>query len=459
MGLQPGKALADARAMVPDIAVIRANAPADLKLLGHVADWCERYTPLVALDPPHGLFLDIAGVSHLFGGEQAMLKEIGRAIAAQGFAVRLAVAGTPEAARALARHAPGTIVTPSGEAQAVAALPIEALNTDPLILHALRRAGLVTIGQVASRTRHERAARFGKGFITLLDGTLGKGRTPVTPRTPIPDLMAERRFAEPIVNENDIAATLLGLGESLAQVLESRGQGARVIEASFFRADGQMRRIEIQTGEATRDAKTVLRLFRQKLDALTDPLNPGFGFDLIRLSASLAQSVEAEHVSFDTNAADRDIKILVDNLSARFGAPRVMRFQPQDTHIPEAAAVAVPAQHADPDRFAWQPLRLPEEAPRRPLRLFAKPEPIAVTAEVPDGPPLQFQWRRARHSVVQAEGPERIAMEWWRHAEPQPTRDYYRVEDERGRRFWLYRDGLYAREVAASRWYVHGLFA
>ncbi|HEY2070168.1 MAG TPA: DNA polymerase Y family protein [Rhizomicrobium sp.] len=457
LGLYPGKALADARAMAPDIAVLRANEPADLKLLEHIADWCERYTPLVALDLPHGLFLDITGVSHLFGGEAEMLIDIRRAITAQGFSIRLALAGTPEAARALAHHAPGTIVTPGGEAEAVATLSTEALAADPQIIHALKRAGLKTIGQVAERTRHELAARFGKSFITTLDGMLGKVRAPLTPRTPVPDLMAERRFAEPIVSADVIEAALLSLGESLSQVLESRGQGARAVEASFFRADGQMRRIAVETGEPTRDPKRLLRLFREKLDTLADPLDPGFGFDLIRLSALYAQSLEAESIGFDTNAADRDIKYLVDNLSARFGPSRVMRFQAQDTHIPEAAAVAVPVQHADPDKVAWARLRLAEEAPRRPLRLFAKPEPIDVLAEVPDGPPLRFRWRRAQHSVAQAEGPERIAMEWWR--QPGLTRDYYRVEDERGRRFWLYRDGLYAREQSASRWYVHGLFA
>jgi protein ImuB len=457
LGLHPGQALADARAMVPGVAVLRANEAADARLLGQIADWCERYTPLVALDSPHGLFLDVTGVSHLFGGEPAMLSEIRHAFARQGLPVRTALAGTPQAVRALCRHAPGTIVPPGREAEAVASLPTAALAIDPLIVHALVRAGLKTIGQVAVRARHELAARFGKDFLAVLDGTLGKGKTPLTPRSPVPDLMAERRFAEPVVREEDIEATLLALGESLAQVLENRGQGARAVEAKFFRADGEMRRIAVETGEATHDPKRLLRLFREKLDTLADPLDPGFGFDLIRLSAAFAQDLEAESVGFDTNAADRDIKFLIDNLSARFGAHRVTRFQAQDTHIPEAAAVAVPAQHADPDKFPWQRLRLPEEAPRRPLRLFAKPEPIDVLAEVPDGPPLRFKWRRVCHSVTQAEGPERIAMEWWRHTKP--TRDYYRVEDEKGRRFWLYRDGLYAREVSASRWFVHGLFA
>ena len=458
LGLFVGKALADSRAMVPAIAVMRANETADRKLLEQIADWCERYTPFVALDSPHGLLLDITGVAHLFGGEQAMLQEIRRALTAQKFSVRLALAGTAEAARALARYKDGIIVPPGEEALATASLPAEGLNADPLIIHALKRAGLKTVGQVAERSRHELAARFGSAFITLLDRTLGRKGGPIAPRKALPDLMAERRFAEPIVTEAVIAATLLSLAQSLSHVLEQRGQGARVLEASFFRADGQTRRIAIETGRATREPAIIERLFREKLDALSDPLDPGFGYDLIRLSATFAQTVQAGAASFDTNAHDADIALLADKLAARFGGHRVMRFLPQDTHIPEAASVAVPAQHHEAGKLPWRPVRAVEDAPRRPLRLFAKPEPVEMIAEVPDGAPARFRWRHAQHTVTHAEGPERIAMEWWRHQEGMPTRDYFRVEDDAGRRFWLYRDGI-PRESAHPRWYVHGLFA
>jgi protein ImuB len=149
----------------------------------------------------------------------------------------------------------------------------------------------------------------------------------------------------------------------------------------------------------------------------------------------------------------------VDRLAALFGAQRVQRFQPQDTHIPEAAAVAVPAQYAGPTKTAWHMQRGKDDPPRRPLRLLAKPEPIEdVMALAPDSPPKRFKWRQVRHSIAHAEGPERIAMEWWRHQEQMPTRDYFRVEDEEGRRFWLYREGLYA-ETREPKWFVHGVFA
>lgn len=458
LGLYAGKALADARAMIPNLAVMRANEVADRKLLEAIADWCERYTPLVGLDAPQGLFLDVTGVTHLFGSERGLLDKIASAIERQGFSVGLALAGTAEAAQALARYRHGTIVAPGGEAEAVAPLVTQALNADPHIIHALKRAGLKTIGQVAERKRYELAARFGANFVALLDRTLGRRSGPITPRTSLPDLMAERRFAEPIVTEDIIMASLLSLGQSIAAILEARGQGARRLEACFFRADGEMRRITIETARPTRDAKAIARLFREKLDALADPLDPGFGFDLIRLSAVYAENVKSAIVSLDADQAEEDVRFLVDQLAARFGAHRVLRFQPQDTHIPEAAALAVPAQHVKPTKLPWEKMRRADEAPCRPLRLFNNPQPVEVISEVPDGPPLKFRWRCALHTVSHAEGPERIAMEWWRHQSPEPTRDYFRVEDDAGRRFWLYRDGT-PRETVRSRWFMHGLFA
>ena len=460
LGLSPGMALADARAMIPALDVAAADEAADKKLLEKIADWCERFSPLVALDSPHGLFFDLTGATHLFGGERAMLETVRRAIAAQGFSIRLALAGTGAAARALASFADGTVVEPGRDAELVSPLPVAALMADSAILHGLRRAGLKTIGDVAGRERHELAARFGGAFVALLDRTLGREGEPISPRHPLPDCMAERRFAEPVVTDEAISATLLALAESLGQLLEKRGEGARTLEASFFRADGQMRRIGIAMARPTRDPAIAARLFREKLDALADPLEADFGFDLIRLSAHATEPIEHRDASFDSRENEKkDIDFLADRLSARFGAARDLRFLPQDKHIPEAAAVTMPAQYFAPSKLSWLRLHAPGEAPRRPLRLFARPEPLEVMAEIPDGPPLRFRWRRVLHAAVFAEGPERIAMEWWRTQSPMPTRDYFRIEDEKGRRFWLYRDGLYGRETAVPKWFMHGVFA
>jgi protein ImuB len=334
---------------------------------------------------------------------------------------------------------------------------VAALALDPAICHAFSRAGLKTIGQIASRRRAELASRFGRAMVDQLDSALGRAEKPISPRRMLPDVMAEHRFAEPVITEEMIAASLLSLAESLGHVLEQRGQGARLMQAVFFRADGNVRAIAIETARPTRDAKIILRLFRERLDSLIDPIDPGFGFDLIRLEALRAEREEQTAQVLSDDGSEKEIAFLIDRLAARFGATRILSFQPQDTHIPEAEAVALPAQLAKSTKISWP--HAGHEPPRRPLRLFAHPEPIEVTAGVPDGPPRQFRWRRSLHGVARAEGPERIAMEWWRSADPKLTRDYFRIEDETGKRFWLFRDGLYGRETERPRWFIHGVFA
>jgi protein ImuB len=459
LGLRLGQPLANARAMVPKIEVAEADEAADAKLLEQIADWCDRFTPFVSVDPPHGLLLDLTGVTHLFGGERQMLDTVMSAIRKQGFSVCAALAGTAGAACALSRFAPGTIAEPGFEAEVLANLPVVALNCDAKAEHALRRAGLKTIGQVASRQRSELTSRFGREFTFLLDRALGRGDKPISPRRPLPDFMAERRFPEPICTEDVIIDTLEKLALQLGKILEERGKGARKLEAAFFRADSAVRRIVIETGNPTRDPKIIARLFRLKIDTLADPIDPGFGFDLIRLEATLAQTDEPEAVALGkSDCEEREIDQLIDNLSARFGPQRVLRFHMQDTHIPEAEAVLLPAQFGRP-KCKWEAKRAPDEMPLRPLRLLPRPEPISVMAQIPDGPPLQFKWRSVLHKAVFAAGPESIAMEWWRQQGHKPERDYFRVEDETGRRYWLYRDGQAGDEGKPALWYMHGLFA
>jgi len=454
LGLSVGQPLANARAMLPALKAVTANEPADLKLLGRIADWCERFTPFVSLDPPRGLLLDVTGATHLFGGEQAMLDRLRGGLVAQGFAVRGAMAGTVLAARALARFRDGAVIVPGEEEKAIQSLPIDALNLDPITTHAFRRAGLKTIGQAAGRKRSELNARFGARLVYMIDTALARAESPISPRRPLPDYRAERNFAEPVATEEVIRSALTSLAASLGDVLEKRGEGARRLEAEFYRADGQVRRIAVETGAPLRDPRVVERLFREKLDALIDPLDPGFGFDLIRLGATRAERAEMADADFDANLnAKREIRFLVDRLAARFGTQRILAFQPNDTHIPECAFAAVPAQYAQDTKIEWQKIRRPGEAPPRPLRLLAKTEPMSLLYAVPGSNAPHMRWRRAQRTVTNAEGPERIAMEWWRHQEAQPTRDYHRIEDADGRRFWIFRDAL------TAQWCVHGSFA
>ncbi len=469
LGLHIGLPLANARAICPELKVFDADIAADARTLDDIADWCDRFTPLVALDPPHGLFLDITGCAHLFGGEAALLQALIRALAGQGFAVSAAIAGTSVCARTLTRQASSTIVADGAEAEAVSRLPVSALGASEAITTGLRRAGLKTLGDVALRAPHEITARFGARFSTLLAHALGQGDAPINPRKPLPDYIVEKRFAEPIATDTMIAMTLSRLAETLVASMDKQGKGARRLEASFFRTDGAVRSIAVETGRPVTRSAIVDRLFRERLDALADPLDPGFGFDMVRLSASRTEIVVQEQRDLDASVHDNDeLAALIDRIAARIGGKRVVVHLPQDTHIPERAVLAVSAQHhlSAATQAAW-PLRSEDEPPLRPLRLFERPEPIKVPfATVPDGPPHQFTWRRALHAVVRVEGPERIAMEWWKQDGKTLTRDYFRVEDAEGLRFWIFRDGLYDGELVdddgkpvPAGWYVHGLFA
>jgi protein ImuB len=489
LGLEAGLPLANARAICPDIQIFDADQAADAQALNAIADWCDRFTPLVALDSPHGLFLDITGCAHLFGGEAALMRMLCGALTRQGFTVSAAIASTSICARTMNRHLHGRIIPDGEEADSVKPLPVSALGAIEPITRGLRRAGLKTIGDVASRGRHEITARFGTDFTALLEQALGQGDAPISPRKPLPDYIVEKRFADPVSTDGVILATLSMLAQMLVAAMERQGKGARRLEANFFRTDGAVRAIAVNTGQPVIKAAMIDRLFRERLDALSDPLDPGFGFDLVRLSASRSEIVVQQQRDLDANVHDNDeLAALIDRIAARIGGSRVVVHLPQDSHIPERAGLAVPAQHhlAATALAAW-PARVEGEPPLRPLRLFERPEPIEVTAMFPDGPPARFKWRQNSHRIALVEGPERIAMEWWNRREPERTpepdddfarshppqgdiavepidgseltRDYFRAEDEDGDRYWLYREGIHKREVKTFRWFLHGLFA
>ncbi len=454
--------LATARALCPSLDVADYNATEDYALLNKIADWMERYTPCVGLVSPDSVSLDITGATHLFGGEESLLADCLAHLERQGFHAIAAIAGTAETAAALARFSDIKIVAPNNDANVVRDLPIAALGISQSEIIALARLGLKSIGDLASRPRAPLAARFGADLLTRLDNIRGLTNTSITPRRLIPPFIAERRFAEPIGHEDDIHRTILTLASDLSRLLEKQGQGGRRFELSCFRTDGATRRIGIETARPLRDPKSVMRLFRERLDALTDPLDPGFGFDVIRLTAPLVEIKDAHEPDFDGNHdLAEDLAALIERLGTRLHPNRITRLMPQSTHHPERAVSNIPAHDGNAALQAdWEIWREPDHPPARPIRLLDPPEPIDVIAEVPDGPPIRFRWRRVFHVVVKVEGPERIAPEWWRmtgQALP-PTRDYYRVENEQGARFWLFRAGLYDRETNDPRWFVHGLF-
>lgn len=451
-GLSVGLSLADARARVPDLDTVEAEPRADHALLEAIADWCDRYTPLVALDPPDGLLLDISGCAHLLGGEATLLADMITRLRAQGFAARGAIAGTQAAAAALARYGRRDdkrpiIVPPGRERAAIAPLPLAALRLEPDSIDALAQVGLRTIADFAGRPRAPLAARFGLDAITRLDAALGDAGETLSPRHPPPALVAERRFAEAIVQQETVLQVVQSLAATISETLTMRGEGARLLEVALFRVDGAVARTRVGTGRPLRDPALVVRLFCERLKGTETEIDAGFGFDLVRLS--VLQSARDDPRQIDMTGhqeIDESVEHLIDRLGARIGMENVTRYLPGDSHVPEIEARLVPAALAKEAALVWPEVTFQQcqDPMARPIRFFSPPEPIETLAEVPDGPPIRFRWRKVSYDVRLAEGPERIAPPWWQ-GDPSPARDYFRVEDGEGRRFWMFREGLYER--------------
>ncbi len=455
-GLAPGLALADARARTPALRVLAHRPDLDDALLAQVLEDFGRFTPMIALDPPHGLILDVTGCAHLFGGETDLMRTVQVRAERAGLKIRCALAGTPQVARALARFGPGGRFEPGQDRAAARRLSVAALELSDKEDEALRRLGLKRLGDLDDRPRAPLAARFGADFPARLARVLGDEDMRITPHRPPPPVVVDRVFFEPISAPADVERVLSDLLVETMDRLDQTGLGGRAFEAGFYRVNGETRRIVVRTGRPTRDAPATLRLFRERMAALAAPLDPGFGFDQMRMSVPWTQALAPTQQGLERETPGEEaFSRLIDRLTARLGPEAVLRFEPFASHIPERAARLVPAAARHGDE-TWPDLD-PDDPPLRPLQMFDPPQPVETLAEVPDGYPLKFRWRRVLHEVTRAEGPERISGEWWR-APGQRTRDYYRVEDRDGRRFWLFRQGLYG-ETLEPRWFIHGLFA
>ena len=455
LGLDVGMPLADARAIRPDLVAHEANEAADAHLLDHIAAWCERFTPIVVPDPPHGLFLDVTGCTHLFGGASALLKEIETRLKLQGFAVRAAMAPTPGAAWAFSRAGKIRLIEKTELKTALATLPIAALRLRPEATALLQRLGLKTIGQIIDAPRQPFAARAGQHAMLRLDQALGHASEALTPRRPPPKLFALRHFVEPIITLDAILIVVKVLCADLCAQLAELGFGARLLRLLLFGVDNRTRSVELGLSRAEHNPKIILHLLRERLSVSSETLDAEFGFDALRLNAIEIMPVILRPVDL-APAPGRDAEAearLVDRLAARLGAARIGRPALNFVHAPERANrwKALGAMAAE------RPKPPEDGVMRRPLRLFARAQPVEAIAAMPDGPPMRFRWRRVLHEIIRAEGPERITPDWLRAPNARP-RDYYRVEDRDGRRFWLYREDL-LDAATAPRWYLHGLFA
>jgi protein ImuB len=497
-GLRPHMRLADARALLPDLLTAPSEPQADQRLVETIANWCDRYTPWVALDPlggalaeegteacsaggfggDAGLLLDVTGCAHLFGpdeaGERALLADLVGRLARHDFTCRAAMADTAGAAWALARYAErqADLFCPRhGQRAALATLPVEGLRLDAPILETFVKLGLRRIGDLYPLPRAPLARRFGDLPLTRLDQALGARDEVLEPRRAVPAFRTRLSFVEPIGRPEDIAAAASRLLAALCRQFEQAGVGARKLEISLYRVDGSVDRTAIGTSRPNRDNPKLMKLFEEKLGEL----DPGFGVELMILAApevetwSGTQDVLPEAGALAVSLGEDGTVDLADRLALRLGTENVVRLLPRDSHLPERVQVAATVSSKPAADGAWR--RLAGLKGARPTRLLQRPEPVDVTAFVPDDPPSVFHWRRHAHRIVRADGPERIADEWWRprpdgsrppaNTVP-PVRDYYRVEDNDGGRFWLFRDGPYA--VAANgrptaRWFLHGFCA
>ena len=458
-GLRLQDKAADARARVAGLQVRPLDPAADQAALRLLALWASRYTPAVSMwgeeNGADGLFLDVTGAAHLFGGEEKLLDDIAHRLKGFGLSARLGIASTPGMAWALSHfHAPPVAILPSGQERAtLAGSPIDALRLSPETRTTLRRLGFKRVGALLDKPRAPFAARFPTELLTRIDQALGHAPEPLVYLAPVPAYRALRQLLEPITTQEAIVTVVSLLMQDLVPAFIRDGVGAKVLQLALYRVDGEVVTLDLKLAAPTRDPEHVARLIDLRLERIVESIDAGFGFETLGLTVTIAEKMEARQTELGP-ASEGDkteaLVALIDRLRQRLGPSFARQLAPVESHLPERAEA--------PRAPTAKPVPWPAPGKLRPILLLQQAEPADVMALVPEGPPKRFRWRGMMHSVRHAQGPERIASEWWRTG-VLPTRDYYVVENETGARFWLYREGLYERETTAPRWFVHGLFA
>lgn len=445
LGLRPGMAVAHAMAMIPGLHILEADPAGDAAALERLARWCQRATPLAAPDAPDGIWMDVTGCAHLWGGEQPMLDHLVGRLAQDGITARIAIADTPGAAHASARFGTLRIVPPGSQADAIAPFPVAALRLPDDMVATLRRLGFEQIDALARAPRALIARRFGPLPGRRLDQALGRTPEPLQPLAHETPLQHRIAFLEPLLTADALSIATACLLDPVCAAMERAHLGARRVDLLFERVDGAVLATRIGTARPNRDARHLARL----LDAHLESVDPGLGIDAMSLIVPLADTLLWQQ---DDAGSSTDVSALVDRLANRLGADRVYRATPVESDVPERAVRRIPAL-TQASATTW----FNGDAP---TRLFTPPRPIEALAGLPDHAPAAFTWRRHRHRIRRADGPERIYGEWWRRdAETTAVRDYYRVEDETGSRFLLFRqgDGVDLRTGGLS-WYLQGIF-
>ncbi len=480
-GLSAGMRLADARALCPQLVTYDFDAAADHADLHRLALWARRYSPLTA-PADDGVWLDIAGAEHLFGGVRKLLADCAVRLRKSGIKPIIAVAPTCGAAWAFAHYgtvgqrfmvAPKTVTDSAAKIkyltsrarlqQNLAPLPLSALRLESGIAAQMHGTGLRTIGDIIGLARAPLAARFGNRLLLRLDQALGDCEEPFSPISSPKPLYVCRHFFEPISAPEDVGRMIHHLATDIAALLQQTGLVSRRLRLGWQLVDGMVFTKDVHLSRPSRD----ISLFQRLLASMADAINPEFGIEngwmqalecspLAPLDSDLPQLADAQ------NSADAEVYAgLVDRLVARLGYGAVVRLAPQQSWQPEAAqSLVLPdsQQHLLGGRSDWLAAPDCQTAPPRPIRLLVHPQPVEVTALLPDHPPARFIWRRHVHKIIHATGPERIGPVWWQAPIGSRTRDYFRLRDDRGAGFWIYREGLPERGEMPA-WYLHGFFA
>lgn len=447
-GIYTGMTIADARAITPKIEVVDDKPEIWNRLLTRIAEWCIRFSPVVAVDPPDGILLDVSGCTHLWGGDKPYLTEIYKRFKNRGYDIRLAIADSPGTAWAVARFGKDSpIITPGQNPDALRALPPEALRLERETVERLYKLGLRTIQQFIHLPQQTLRRRFGAHCIMRINQALGHEEEILSSVVPVPDYQERLPCLEPIKTANAIEVALQKLLETMCTRLQREQKGLRKLCFKGYRMDGKIEQLDISTNSPSHHVAHLFKLFAIKLPTI----EPDLGIELFVLEASgIADHFAKQEQQWGGAGGLQDTRIaeMIDRIAGRIGIHNIIRYVPAEHYWPERSLQ--PAATLDqPTTTAWQTSK------PRPVQLLSPPEPITVTAPVPDYPPMSFRYKGTLHTITKADGPERIEQEWW--LQQGQHRDYYAVEDKEGRRYWIFRLGHYDDKF--YQWFIHGFFA
>ncbi len=447
-GIYTGISLADARAFCTGLNTIEYETGMEQKLLHAMALYMLRFTPVTSADAEDGLLLEATGCCHLWKNEQQYIACIQQRFAELGYTVQVALAPTIGMAWALARYLPGTVLLQATDIQKLLPkIPVAALRIDAGIVSKLQLAGLYHLHLLLPISFTALRRRFGKILISRLQQFWGEAAEWIDPVEPPATFFEQLHCLEPVYTATAIEIAIQQLLDTLCARLQKEQKGLRVATLCCYRIDHKKVAISIGTGQPSANPVHLFKLFQLKIETIA----PGFGIELFTLTANKFQDAASVQDALWTNAKplmSQQLSELIDRVRLKLPGISIYQYSPKEHYWPERSFETTHDIQTQLQN-EWTPTR------PRPLHLLQAPQLIQVTAPVPDYPPLNFRYKGQLHKIVKADGPERIEPEWW--IAEGFHRDYYYVEDDKGRRYWLYRAGHY-NGLRNEQWFLHGFF-